>query len=211
MASPPPSESSLKAFTQRKRIYVACIHCRKRKVRCVTSAPDARCERCTKKGLECEYLPVCEQREKALFEAGDDWEDSSPSPPQSVTPPYANHQSLLSDSGRPSWTKPTTYGDSAYLAPGPFPFYPAPGFPVSRPGSVAPPIAHANWPLAQSSTHNNVLITSYNDTPNTDASHMAPYEYRTSAMQLPQLFPASSFGEHNSASFPSSTYQAQYR
>ncbi|KAJ6540522.1 hypothetical protein B0H19DRAFT_1077928 [Mycena capillaripes] len=210
MSSRPPSGSSLKAFTQRKRIYVACIHCRKRKVRCVISSPNPQCERCTKKGLECEYLPVCVQQERALFETGYDWEDGSPSPPQSVTQPCANNQSLPPDYGCPSWTKPTAYGHSAFVPPGPSPFYPGPGFPVSQPGSVASPIAHANWPPAHPNIHNNGLITSYNDTPNTDPSHTAPYNYRTSATQVPQPFLASSFGEHNSSSLPSSAYQAQY-
>ncbi|KAJ7676583.1 hypothetical protein DFH06DRAFT_1121896 [Mycena polygramma] len=82
--SSPPSASSLKAFTQRKRIYVACVHCRKRKIRntqCITDGSEgAQCGRYKKKGLSCGYVPVCEEREKALFTTLEGSENGSPAP-----------------------------------------------------------------------------------------------------------------------------------
>ncbi|KAJ7617165.1 hypothetical protein FB45DRAFT_1007775 [Roridomyces roridus] len=49
----------------RKRIYVACTQCRQRKIKCVTAStlefPDTPCERCARKGLQCDYMSVGEQ------------------------------------------------------------------------------------------------------------------------------------------------------
>ncbi|KAJ7355337.1 hypothetical protein DFH08DRAFT_933306 [Mycena albidolilacea] len=87
MSSKTPSQSTLAAFTQKKRIYVACIPCRKRKIRCVTidDSPNTPCKRCTEKGLECEYLAVCEEREKSLFTEGSAYGQRPPATPQSST------------------------------------------------------------------------------------------------------------------------------
>ncbi|KAJ6468025.1 hypothetical protein C8R47DRAFT_1078514 [Mycena vitilis] len=51
----------LQRFTKRTRIYVACVNCRNRKVRCVTvpGSEEIPCKRCTEKGLSCLYLAVC--------------------------------------------------------------------------------------------------------------------------------------------------------
>ncbi|KAJ6549110.1 hypothetical protein DFH09DRAFT_1087176 [Mycena vulgaris] len=42
-----PTDSNLALFTKRRRIYIACVHCRKRKIRCITApeAPEHPCER----------------------------------------------------------------------------------------------------------------------------------------------------------------------
>ncbi|KAJ7136953.1 hypothetical protein C8R44DRAFT_948704 [Mycena epipterygia] len=47
----------------RRRVVLACTNCRRRKIRCLTSEdpPKNPCERCVKKGLKCEYLPVADQ------------------------------------------------------------------------------------------------------------------------------------------------------
>ncbi|KAJ7500599.1 hypothetical protein B0H11DRAFT_2189440, partial [Mycena galericulata] len=44
----------------RQRVYMACTHCRKRKVRCITTEEsyDKPCERCVRRGFKCEYVPV---------------------------------------------------------------------------------------------------------------------------------------------------------
>ncbi|KAF7351704.1 C6 finger domain [Mycena sanguinolenta] len=43
---------------QRRRTIMACVNCRKRKMRCITTEqpPKNPCARCTKKGLPCEYV-----------------------------------------------------------------------------------------------------------------------------------------------------------
>ncbi|KAJ7662503.1 hypothetical protein B0H17DRAFT_1144290 [Mycena rosella] len=58
MSHQSPPESTV---IPRKRVYMACVHCRKRKVRCITEAPDTPCERCARKALRCEYLSVSNQ------------------------------------------------------------------------------------------------------------------------------------------------------
>ncbi|KAJ7677134.1 hypothetical protein DFH06DRAFT_1429284 [Mycena polygramma] len=65
MSTRAPSQSTLQDFTKRARIYVACVNCRKRKVRCITidNCEETPCKRCTEKGLLCSYLAVCEERD----------------------------------------------------------------------------------------------------------------------------------------------------
>ncbi|KAJ7823718.1 hypothetical protein B0H14DRAFT_3469889 [Mycena olivaceomarginata] len=53
--------SVLSLFTKRRRAFLACTECRKRKIKCV-SVPDTDsyrpCTRCTQKGIKCEYYAV---------------------------------------------------------------------------------------------------------------------------------------------------------
>ncbi|KAJ7731924.1 hypothetical protein DFH07DRAFT_781093 [Mycena maculata] len=50
----------------RRRVITACTYCRKRKIRCLTweEPPKNPCERCTKKGLKCEYITIADQRDE---------------------------------------------------------------------------------------------------------------------------------------------------
>ncbi|KAJ7870251.1 hypothetical protein B0H13DRAFT_1896251 [Mycena leptocephala] len=59
---PPPTSSTL--FMKRRRAFVACANCRKRKIKCATMADgDCRpCTRCAVKGLKCEYVAVDESQ-----------------------------------------------------------------------------------------------------------------------------------------------------
>ncbi|KAJ6502869.1 hypothetical protein C8R47DRAFT_1193172 [Mycena vitilis] len=138
----PPSDSSLKAFTQRKRIYVACVHCRKRKIRCIKDGFEgAQCERCKKKGLDCEYVPVCEEREKALFTTPEGSENGSPAPSFHIPPyPPAGAQAYPHHYGTSS---PSTQGPSTRAQPMPPHFYPTRGFPGSNHSVL--PVDHSNW------------------------------------------------------------------
>ncbi|KAJ7628777.1 hypothetical protein FB45DRAFT_1004265 [Roridomyces roridus] len=46
-------------FERRTRVYIACVNCRRRKIRCKSGDSEEKpCERCVKKGLRCEYVPV---------------------------------------------------------------------------------------------------------------------------------------------------------
>ncbi|CAK5284675.1 unnamed protein product [Mycena citricolor] len=49
-----------------RRMPMACVNCRRRKIKCVTSTkqPSAPCERCTKRKLDCEFVPVSESAEQ---------------------------------------------------------------------------------------------------------------------------------------------------
>ncbi|KAJ7055735.1 hypothetical protein C8F01DRAFT_445330 [Mycena amicta] len=62
-SSPSPELSAL--FNKPRRVIIACTHCRKRKVRCLTKeeSPVNPCQRCLENGLRCEYLTVTDQRE----------------------------------------------------------------------------------------------------------------------------------------------------
>ncbi|KAJ7029769.1 hypothetical protein C8F04DRAFT_1398280 [Mycena alexandri] len=82
MSNSRPADPNLSSFTKRRRVYIACTACRysarfqlaivdakwrarrKRKIRCITAeeSPDKPCERCSEKGLRCEYLAVAEEQ-----------------------------------------------------------------------------------------------------------------------------------------------------
>ncbi|KAI0356708.1 hypothetical protein OH77DRAFT_227111 [Trametes cingulata] len=52
--------SLLQPIVRSKRTPMACLECRRRQVKCSGTTP--RCERCQKKGIECTYMPLSEQR-----------------------------------------------------------------------------------------------------------------------------------------------------
>ncbi|KAF7338996.1 C6 finger domain [Mycena venus] len=62
MASCSTPATALSLFIKRRRAFVACASCRKRKIKCVktSSANYAPCTRCTLKGLKCEFYAVPE-------------------------------------------------------------------------------------------------------------------------------------------------------
>ncbi|KAJ7473267.1 hypothetical protein FB451DRAFT_1174918 [Mycena latifolia] len=104
MSHQSPPEQTPASSSARKRIYVACLHCRKRKIKCITASESEPCERCARRGLECEYLPVSvEQAQQPSPTSGRDGP-----PARSATP--GPHMPI-------SWTQsPQTYG--GYNAPG---------------------------------------------------------------------------------------------
>ncbi|KAI0637738.1 hypothetical protein C8Q77DRAFT_386262 [Trametes polyzona] len=52
--------SLLQPIVRPKRTPMACLECRRRQVKCSGTTP--RCERCKKKGIECAYMSLSEQR-----------------------------------------------------------------------------------------------------------------------------------------------------
>ncbi|KAJ6452482.1 hypothetical protein C8R45DRAFT_1113037 [Mycena sanguinolenta] len=87
-------------FLTRRRVIIACTHCRKRKIRCLTpeDPPQNPCDRCAKKGLKCEYVTIANQRDEASTNKTAPIErrrQASPSPP--AGPRHANY----SHSSRP--------------------------------------------------------------------------------------------------------------
>jgi hypothetical protein len=167
-----PSQSTFDDFSTRKRIYVACVHCRRRKVRvsripfssistlipvgqCITTDDSTPCNRCVEKGLSCQYLAVCEEREQSLFTSPG--EGSLPSPPPSSTPPPPTwNQASHGGHNRPSSTShghnnypgqsPSQFNPQ-YTPPSASQFNPSPGYPPSytAPGSVP----YSNRPPSQ--------------------------------------------------------------
>ncbi|KAJ7785200.1 hypothetical protein DFH07DRAFT_975751 [Mycena maculata] len=73
------SSTSTILIIPRKRAYIACSNCRRRKIKCINNNGESGrnpCERCSKRGLDCEYVTVSEQLEDDL------------SPVQKNTPPH---------------------------------------------------------------------------------------------------------------------------
>ncbi|KAF7324931.1 C6 finger domain [Mycena kentingensis (nom. inval.)] len=51
--------SNATTHQRRPKAYMACLNCRKRKIRCKTNDyEDGPCERCVRKKLDCQYVPV---------------------------------------------------------------------------------------------------------------------------------------------------------
>ncbi|KAJ7663568.1 hypothetical protein B0H17DRAFT_1143977 [Mycena rosella] len=121
--STPPTSSKL--FTKRRRAYVACTTCRKRKIRCVTvsDADYEPCTRCAQKGLKCEYATVSE------------YEEDSPTPSPDVHGP--SRASGWGGSSHPGITPPSA-GIAGYLNPGFAPSRSSNRSPAPRPGATAP-------------------------------------------------------------------------
>ncbi|KAJ7485919.1 hypothetical protein FB451DRAFT_1433020 [Mycena latifolia] len=115
-----------KVFTKRRRAYVACVACRKRKIKCVT-ASDADydpCTRCKQKGIQCEFTAVPD----------DDDSSSHPGTPS----PDAQGPSRNSGWGQTSQPgiRPPSAGIAGYLGAGSAPPRGANRSP--RPGANAP-------------------------------------------------------------------------
>ncbi|KAF7325581.1 C6 finger domain [Mycena kentingensis (nom. inval.)] len=109
-SSAPATQSKL--FQKRRRAYIACSNCRRRKIKCITASDaDYRpCTRCASKGLVCEYLSV----------GGDDADAHS-----------GGRRSLTPTSGDPSPT-----GDDASPSP-----CASPASPSGWPNMITPPSA----------------------------------------------------------------------
>ncbi|KAJ5895733.1 uncharacterized protein N7473_005132 [Penicillium subrubescens] len=123
------------------RTSVACVHCRRRKIRCLVAADDAqgRCENCIRLRKECQFFPVDQQppvekksRPSSRLEAGSDPSVTTPmslsSSPTSLNPdsveafyPYAQVPMNASS------------GDMAAFNPGAFAATQMPGFTPDRP------------------------------------------------------------------------------
>ncbi|KAJ7107932.1 hypothetical protein C8R44DRAFT_744502 [Mycena epipterygia] len=88
-----PPNSSPPFLTRRKRVYIACVHCRKRKIKCVTESQEKPCERCAQKGLLCEYIAVAEEYGRSNSEASGGKPLSSPATPSTPDIPRPSRQS----------------------------------------------------------------------------------------------------------------------
>ncbi|KAJ7852357.1 hypothetical protein B0H14DRAFT_2580971 [Mycena olivaceomarginata] len=153
MSNSSTSATSSNLFMKRRRAYVACSNCRKRKVKCITpSEVDYNpCTRCAQKGLKCEY-----------FASPDDDVSSAPTPPPQIQP-----SSRYSEPGwSPQPITPPSAGISEYLntgssskggrsrgpvpaagSSGRYPYRPVP------PAAMPPPSASSGqWPQ-QATTH----------------------------------------------------------
>ncbi|KAJ6532958.1 hypothetical protein B0H19DRAFT_1272626 [Mycena capillaripes] len=134
-------DASSNPFMKRRRAYVACSNCRKRKIKCVTvSEVDYRpCTRCAQKGLKCEY-----------FTTPEDDQSDTVSPPE-IQPPARDRD----DRGwTPQPITPPSAGISGYLSssrgsgarPNPVPPAGNPRYPYRpRPDPTMPATSSAPW------------------------------------------------------------------
>ncbi|KAJ7085127.1 hypothetical protein B0H15DRAFT_802083 [Mycena belliarum] len=135
MSNYPRPAPAMEAFTQPRRIYIACLNCRARKVKCISPEDGTSCARCTKKGVQCEYLAVPEEHARSAAPA--------PRPggqkiAQSATP------SLYPS---PAWNHPQGYAEASSgqsVGRGYYPSQNAPQFPSGSGGAA--PAANPNRP-----------------------------------------------------------------
>ncbi|KAJ7914046.1 hypothetical protein B0H13DRAFT_1873264 [Mycena leptocephala] len=153
---------------KRTRVFLACLNCRKRKIKCLTEDSDNRpCERCVRKGLLCQYLPVADEQDQspgmnspALDRAGT--AQSAHQPVSHAGPgfnPYAPAGNHLSPHSRNPPYAPSTSQAAPHAAPnhGGQQFY-AGSSPYYVPLKVTTPMQHgssvyptnyvypSNWP-----------------------------------------------------------------
>ncbi|KAF8176676.1 hypothetical protein K438DRAFT_73182 [Mycena galopus ATCC 62051] len=127
------SEASAESLSKRRRVYVACTNCRRRKIKCVTSEQSSMkpCARCTKRGLACKYTPIAESYNNSLGYHG--------VPNTGYKPPYAPPQPQYTG----SWNSPPP---SLYGYPGPGPSPSSQGYPAQygMPPQFATPTSKAS-------------------------------------------------------------------
>ncbi|KAJ7512634.1 hypothetical protein B0H11DRAFT_1946606 [Mycena galericulata] len=126
VATPPPGH-------QRNRI--ACVNCRKRKIKCITDKkqPRSACERCTREGAICEYIAAPSEDEispsQSSFALGS---GSVPPVPRWVEPldpeSYARNKGAFPSPPAPQGQGPSSmysgYGGQAAAPPGNYPMTP---------------------------------------------------------------------------------------
>ncbi|KAF7342629.1 C6 finger domain [Mycena sanguinolenta] len=105
---------------RRRRTVVACVNCRKRKLRCITTEqpPQNPCARCTKKSLFCEYVSI------------DSQDDDDPTDVGLLAPPATS-----TSQGRP-WTQPSSWVPTLAPSHG---FSQGPGTAPQLPYTIPPP------------------------------------------------------------------------
>ncbi|KAJ6566153.1 hypothetical protein B0H19DRAFT_1066493 [Mycena capillaripes] len=67
---------------RRTRVFLACLNCRRSKIKCLTvDSQENPCKRCARKGLICEYRTVAEEREQSANADGTHSYGQQPAPP----------------------------------------------------------------------------------------------------------------------------------
>ncbi|KAJ7779481.1 hypothetical protein DFH07DRAFT_1030285 [Mycena maculata] len=89
---------------RRRRAIVACVNCRRRKIKCITTEdpPQGQCERCSKRGLSCEYLTVAEdpaQTRSSISRRTTNQPSATLLPPH-IPPPHNPPIAMYEGSGR---------------------------------------------------------------------------------------------------------------
>ncbi|KAJ7110824.1 hypothetical protein C8R43DRAFT_1159992 [Mycena crocata] len=87
MSTSPAPETASKSPMKRRRAFVACVECRKRKIKCVTLSDDddRPCTRCALKNIQCEFQPISEHdssssRPVPSVHGAQHWDTQPPTP-----------------------------------------------------------------------------------------------------------------------------------
>ncbi|KAF8148134.1 hypothetical protein K438DRAFT_1989316 [Mycena galopus ATCC 62051] len=101
--------------TQRRRTMMACVNCRRRKMRCITTEQPPRnpCARCTKKGLNCEYVSADRDDDSSANQSSSEFPESSAHPARPPMPPPSR--------ATQSWPNPSDFSRGPGTAP-PLPY-----------------------------------------------------------------------------------------
>ncbi|KAJ6486977.1 hypothetical protein C8R45DRAFT_1145705 [Mycena sanguinolenta] len=192
-SSTSPTTSSL--FMKRRRAYVACGNCRRRKVKCITpSEVDYKpCTRCAQKGLKCEYFPGLGDEPSlepitppASNQPSSHYLDKSCSPPP-ITPPSAGISEYLKSSSRSTHRGTVPPSNSAR--------YPSHSTPVP----AAPPTAEPNSLWTQQPTPQYFATNPYS----------AAMQQHPSGAAAPQYYPNATPYMGNPNIHSGSTYSQQ--
>ncbi|KAJ7447675.1 hypothetical protein FB451DRAFT_1188202 [Mycena latifolia] len=124
-------DSGMAAFTAPRRISMACVKCRAGKVKCISPEDGRPCARCTKRRLECEYLPVPDEQARSGSTTGPRRRSRKQPPPPSAPTPHLPSGSIQAPRG---------YGGSGRGSP-PYPvqgYFPPQSSSQFNPGTVGP-------------------------------------------------------------------------
>jgi hypothetical protein len=143
MTSPPSNAKTLK-----KRVSIACVKCRDRKVKCIPAPGQEhpRCTRCLEKNHECQYMTVSaqsEQRGSLITPEQTDYYPHYESSPPPATPLYSQPPPLV---------------DSTYSYP-------------------QQPLSNQPYPTSthQNANHQNAPLVSFSPPSNMSSAHQAFY------------------------------------
>ncbi|KAJ5249240.1 hypothetical protein N7468_000691 [Penicillium chermesinum] len=105
MATTPNSQSAMDSDKKRNKLgyhrtSVACVHCRRRKIRCLVAPDDAqgRCENCIRLRKECQFFPVDQQPPVEKKSRPNSRLETNPPDPSVATPLASSPTTLNPDS-----------------------------------------------------------------------------------------------------------------
>ncbi|KAJ6562243.1 hypothetical protein B0H19DRAFT_1259817 [Mycena capillaripes] len=102
---------------KRTRVFLACLNCRRRKIKCLTEDSEQNpCERCVRKGLVCEYRPVADDQEHNAGTTHSYERQAAPSAAPASSPyPLGNQRPP--QSGNAQYPPSMVYGSTPGSAP----------------------------------------------------------------------------------------------
>ncbi|KAF8206824.1 hypothetical protein K438DRAFT_1756170 [Mycena galopus ATCC 62051] len=95
---------------KRTRVYIACVHCRRRKTKCLTDDSEGGpCKRCIRLGLQCQYTPIADEQEESRGHGSDRKSSGNSLASQPVSP------ATQTSKYRATAPRPPQKGDAPYL------------------------------------------------------------------------------------------------